>query len=113
MHKIASIQGGGEQFLKGWVVTSVNEWGGDQERLMLLTDRRMYRVKFDFDTKSASSIKAIELSDVLRIEYGSFKAAKTSLTTWVWKKEIEQQQVHCFLPTPCVCFASRERRMCI
>ena len=34
-------QGGGEQFLKGWVVTSVNEWGGDQERLLLLTDRRM------------------------------------------------------------------------
>ena len=28
-------QGGGEQFLKGWVVTSVNEWGGDQERLMV------------------------------------------------------------------------------
>jgi hypothetical protein len=60
---------------------------------MLLTDRRMYRVKYDFDTKAASSTKAIELTDVLRIEYGSFKAAKSSLTTWVWKKEIEQQQV--------------------
>ncbi len=41
------------------------------------------RVKFDFDTKTASSTKAIELSDVVRVEYGSFKAAKTSLTTWV------------------------------
>lgn len=85
-------QGGGEQFLKGWVVTSVNEWGGDQERLLLLTDRRMYRIKFDFDSKTVSSSKAIELSNVLRVEYGSFKASKTSLTTWVWKKEIEQQQ---------------------
>jgi len=28
-------QGGGEQFLKGWAVTSVNEWGGDQERLLV------------------------------------------------------------------------------
>ena len=41
------------------------------------------RVKFDFDTKTASSTKAIELGDVVRVEYGSFKAAKTSLTTWV------------------------------
>ena len=59
----------------------------------LLTDRRMYRIKFDFDTKSANATKAVELTEVVRIEYGSFKAAKTSLTTWVWKKEIEQQQV--------------------
>ena len=85
-------QGGGEQFLKGWVVTSVNEWGGDQERLLLLTDRRMYRIKFDFESKTAQSTKAVELADVLRIEYGSFKASGRSLTTWVWKKEIEQQQ---------------------
>lgn len=44
-------QGETEQFLKGWSVTSVNEWGVDQERIFLLTDRRCYRVKFDYDTK--------------------------------------------------------------
>ena len=60
----------------------------------------MYRIKFDFDSKTVSSSKAIELSNVLRVEYGSFKASKTSLTTWVWKKEIEQQQVHTQNPEP-------------
>lgn len=34
----------------------------------------------------------VQQSDILRVEYGSFRAAKTSLTTWVWKKEIEQSQ---------------------
>eukprot|EP00960_Hanusia_phi_P003949 116105-Hanusia_phi.AAC.4 len=53
--------GGGEQHLKGWVVTSVNEWGGDQERIFLLTDKRCYRIKFDFDAKQVSASKAIEL----------------------------------------------------
>mmetsp|Transcript_44910 Transcript_44910/g.109498 ORF Transcript_44910/g.109498 Transcript_44910/m.109498 type:complete len:245 (+) Transcript_44910:168-902(+) len=82
----------GEQCLKGWAVTSVNEWGVDQERILLLSDKAVYRVKFDFDGKTVSSTKAVPLGDILRVEYGSFKAAKTSLTTWVWKKEIEQSQ---------------------
>mmetsp|Transcript_21146 Transcript_21146/g.50226 ORF Transcript_21146/g.50226 Transcript_21146/m.50226 type:complete len:248 (-) Transcript_21146:492-1235(-) len=85
-------EGGGEQYLKGWAVTSVNEWGGDQERLFLLTDKRCYRIKYDFESKQVVASKAISLSEILRVEYGSFRAAPNSLTTWVWKKEIEQQQ---------------------
>lgn len=83
---------GDEQALKGWVVTSVNEWGGDQERILLLTDKNLYRLNYDFSYKTVSSTKAIPLTEILRIEYGSFRAAAASLTTWVFKKEIEQMQ---------------------
>ena len=73
---------GDEQALKGWVVTSVNEWGGDQvfsivstvadnksmtlksltqERILLLTDKNLYRINYDFSYKTVSSTKAISL----------------------------------------------------
>mmetsp|Transcript_7612 Transcript_7612/g.23020 ORF Transcript_7612/g.23020 Transcript_7612/m.23020 type:complete len:252 (-) Transcript_7612:209-964(-) len=81
-----------EQLLKGWVVTSVNEWGGDQERILILTDKQLHRVHYDFSYKTVSSVKSIPLSEIIRVEYGSFRAAAASLTTWVFKKEIEQMQ---------------------
>ncbi len=76
-----SSGGGEEQALKGWVVTSVNEWGGDQvcvfaintlrvsatyidvaqERILLLTDKNLYRINYDFAYKTVSSTKAIPL----------------------------------------------------
>lgn len=102
-------------------------WLWMQERLFLLTDKRCYRIKYDFESKQVVASKAISLvrcpstpqhflfsfpphcppplfaepikvslqhfaltafsvatqSEILRVEYGSFRAAPNSLTTWV------------------------------
>jgi len=80
-----------EEYLKGWVVTSINEWGHDQERVLILTTQAVYRCKFDFNSNRCEHANRTALSSIIRIEHGHF-AAKGGLTGFIWKKAIEQQQ---------------------
>ena len=40
----------GERLIKGYMVSSVNEWGADQTRVLLVTNEAVHRVKYNFNT---------------------------------------------------------------
>lgn len=44
----ASVLNTNETFQTGWHVMFVNQWGKEQERILLLSNKNLYRVKFDF-----------------------------------------------------------------
>lgn len=46
-------------------VLSCNEFGVVQERILVLTNRRLYRVKFDFNSKKIVRYSTTELNDVV------------------------------------------------
>jgi hypothetical protein len=79
-----------EHIIKSWFVNAVNEWGADQGRILVLSDQAMYRVKMAADG-TVEHYTCVELRQIVRVEYGKYKAAQKSLTTFLWKKELEQQ----------------------
>ncbi|KAJ1493448.1 hypothetical protein T484DRAFT_1929332 [Baffinella frigidus] len=83
---------GDERLLKGYMVSSVNEWGADQTRILLLTDEALHRVKYDPHKEHVVSARSAKLEDILRMEYGSFSPAASSITTFLFRREIEDQQ---------------------
>jgi len=74
------------------MVSSVNEWGADQTRILLITDSCIHRVKYNFTKDEVVSWHTTKMKDILRIEYGNFKAAASSITTFFWRRDIEDQQ---------------------
>mmetsp|Transcript_51303 Transcript_51303/g.127739 ORF Transcript_51303/g.127739 Transcript_51303/m.127739 type:complete len:275 (+) Transcript_51303:47-871(+) len=83
---------GGEKLLKGYMVSSVNEWGADQTRILLISEDSIHRVKYNFAKEEVVSWHSTSMKDILRVEYGNFKAAGSSLTTFFWRRDIEDQQ---------------------
>ncbi|EKX50255.1 hypothetical protein GUITHDRAFT_104069 [Guillardia theta CCMP2712] len=81
-----------ERLLKGYMVSSVNEWGADQTRILLLTNQAIHRVKFDFHRDKVVKWHTDRFDEILRVEYGNFQAASSSLTTMFLRHEIEDQQ---------------------
>jgi hypothetical protein len=79
-----------ENVIKSWFVNAVNEWGADQGRILVLTDQAMYRVKMASDS-TVEHYTCVELRQIVRVEYGKYRATQKSLTTFLWKKELEQQ----------------------
>lgn len=68
-----SSQGPAEKLMKGYMVSSVNEWGADQTRILLVTDESLHRVKYNFQKEQVVSWHTTDLKSILRIEYGNFK----------------------------------------
>ena len=48
-------------------VSSVNEWGADQTRILLITDEALHRVKFDPHTEQVLSARTTNLEDIIRV----------------------------------------------
>ncbi|GIQ80461.1 inositol phosphatase [Kipferlia bialata] len=59
-----------ESFLKGYVFISINQWNMEQERVVLLTDKAIYRVKYDFETKNIQRHESTKLTDITHIHRG-------------------------------------------
>ena len=82
----------GERLIKGYVVSSVNEWGADQTRILLLTDEAVHRVKYNFSTDEVVKWHTDSHDCIVRLEYGSFKASSESLTSFLCRRQIDDQQ---------------------
>mmetsp|Transcript_12311 Transcript_12311/g.19393 ORF Transcript_12311/g.19393 Transcript_12311/m.19393 type:complete len:213 (-) Transcript_12311:453-1091(-) len=98
-----AVEPQGERLLKGYMVSSVNEWGADQTRILLVSDEALHRVKYNFNSDAVVSWNTTKLCDIVRVEYGNFKAAASSFTTYFWKREIEDQQGYPVYVRPVVC----------
>ena len=69
---------------------------GDTLRLscldMQLTDEGIHRVKYNFNTDAVVKWQTDAYDTIARVEYGNFKAS-SSLTSFMWRSEINDQQV--------------------
>ena len=63
-----------EPFIAGWVIISINKWNFEQTRVLLLTSKAMYRVKYDFNSGSAERgfdhAARTPLSDIMTVQRG-------------------------------------------
>jgi hypothetical protein len=69
-----------ESLVKGWVVISINPFDVEQRRVLLLSTRAMYRVKFDFDTAAIERFEKTPLADVIHAQRGQLIYSRFSLT---------------------------------
>jgi len=60
----------GEVVLAGWPVVSINEWGMQQERVLVLTSMALYRVAFKLARGSISHYARTSLGSIRRLERG-------------------------------------------
>lgn len=80
-----------ETFVKGYVTVSLNEWAYEQERIVVFTDKAVYRLKFDFEKNSVARCSRTPFSHLLRAEYGQFAPTKYSLSGFIMKETFQQQ----------------------
>ena len=59
-----------ECLLNAWPVMSWTNWGLWQERILLLTDRRLIRVKYDFSSQVAKSAAGVAFSHITAMQRG-------------------------------------------
>ena len=69
----------GERVLCGWPILSINEWGAQQVRTLVLTSQALYRIAFKQASGSIDHYSRTSLGSLLKIERGKF-AFKLFLT---------------------------------
>eukprot|EP00163_Fabomonas_tropica_P017660 TRINITY_DN3137_c2_g1_i10.p1 TRINITY_DN3137_c2_g1~~TRINITY_DN3137_c2_g1_i10.p1 ORF type:complete len:213 (+),score=47.67 TRINITY_DN3137_c2_g1_i10:195-833(+) len=79
-----------ESFLKGWVVLSINQWDQEQERILLLTNKAYYRVKFDFAKDQVEHHERTPLREIRFIQKGYFKVSKYTFAGLMKGNEYQQ-----------------------
>lgn len=55
----------GEVLRGGWPIISLNEFGVEQERILLVTNLALYRVKFDFKKTCITRFRRLAITDVV------------------------------------------------
>lgn len=58
---------------KSWLLTEINHWDWEKERVVLLTDSNIISVKFNFIQQVVEELKYIPLAYVKEIIYGDFQ----------------------------------------
>lgn len=61
---------GDEQVLLGWPVYSVNEWGTQQRRVLVLSTQGLYRLQFREERGAIDHCTSVSLGSISRIERG-------------------------------------------
>lgn len=61
------------KFREAWLLTEVDHWDLEREKLMVLTDCNLIAVKYNFINSSVEELKYIPFSHVTSIVYGEFK----------------------------------------
>ena len=74
-----------EPFIAGWVIVSINKWNFEQTRVLLLTSKAMYRVKYDFNSGSAERgfdhAARTPLADIMVVQQGRLHDSRFSSIT--------------------------------
>eukprot|EP00002_Diphylleia_rotans_P035818 TRINITY_DN7851_c0_g1_i2.p1 TRINITY_DN7851_c0_g1~~TRINITY_DN7851_c0_g1_i2.p1 ORF type:complete len:253 (+),score=33.61 TRINITY_DN7851_c0_g1_i2:103-759(+) len=86
---MAYCQRENEVWIKGWICVSVNEWGSEQERIILLNNCSYYRIKYDYDTSRILHFRRTPFVDIIRIEHGQFQVSSFSLSGALLKDKIQ------------------------
>jgi len=64
----------GERLVCGWTLVSINQRDQEQERVVLLTDKAYYRVKYDFRTSKIEHLSRVPFKNITYLQKGLFKA---------------------------------------
>jgi hypothetical protein len=71
-----------ETFVGAWHVTFVNQWGKEQERLLVLSSKSLFRVNFDF---KADAVVRYDRTDLVKVD----AVHKGWLRVAGWRKDAE------------------------
>eukprot|EP00002_Diphylleia_rotans_P033733 TRINITY_DN7204_c0_g1_i1.p1 TRINITY_DN7204_c0_g1~~TRINITY_DN7204_c0_g1_i1.p1 ORF type:complete len:265 (+),score=55.57 TRINITY_DN7204_c0_g1_i1:53-847(+) len=88
---MAYVSQDGEFLLKGYAVTSLNEWAVEQERILLVSDRAYYRIKYEYASHSVVRCRRTPLSDIVEIQYGHFAPAPRSVSARAMADSLRNQ----------------------
>jgi len=67
---VSGLKKKGEQLFGGWAVVSVNEWGIQQDRVLVVSSHSLYRVAFHSSRGSVSHYARTSLANIRRVERG-------------------------------------------
>eukprot|EP00298_Acanthocystis_sp_HF-20_P009519 c18357_g1_i1.p1 GENE.c18357_g1_i1~~c18357_g1_i1.p1 ORF type:complete len:211 (+),score=61.34 c18357_g1_i1:44-634(+) len=71
-----------EKFIAGWILISINKWDQEQERILLLTSKAIYRVKYLFDTHQVDHFKRSSLTEITILQKGYIYGGTTNGTLY-------------------------------
>jgi hypothetical protein len=71
-----------ETFVGAWHVTFVNQWGKEQERILVLSSKNLFRVNFDF---KADAVVRYDRTDLVKVD----AVHKGWLRVAGWRKDAE------------------------
>jgi phosphatidylinositol 4-phosphatase len=67
---VEEVQIPGEECQRAWIVLSVNSRGIEQQRVLILSDMALYRVKYNFSKKKIVRYEKWELLRIFSVEWG-------------------------------------------
>lgn len=82
---------GPETIADAWLLLSVNHYNLEQERLLVLTDRALHRIKFDFLNGAVTSAARTPLGSVLRLQVGPLGFPENSILNKTYTMDISKR----------------------
>lgn len=77
-------------FVSGWFVAAINRYEVEQERVLLLSHKAFYRIKYSFNTQKVVRFQRYPLADIVKIEVGACSSMKRTTSGLVPASDFER-----------------------
>ena len=82
---------GDDELVDAWPIISINQWDQEQQRLLALSKRAIFRIKYDFSSQKMVHYTRYSLDQLRFIQKGYFHTKPKSFTRWWMGDKIRQQ----------------------
>ncbi|CAF0710212.1 unnamed protein product [Brachionus calyciflorus] len=66
-------------YIGSWLLIEISNWDFHREKIVLLTEKGLYVIAYDFINPKITDVQRIDLADLKRIKFGTLKYPKGSL----------------------------------
>ncbi|KAL0220190.1 hypothetical protein RCL1_000045 [Eukaryota sp. TZLM3-RCL] len=60
-----------EHVIKGWFLLQLNQFGSEQERLLVVSDKAIYRIKYSWEQKSVLKVSRTDMKEIRALRHGN------------------------------------------